>query len=69
MGIASTVKQCVTEGATLAENPTLYVITAYQFNHIERPQPIDPSFFSAGLNSVFYFVDPDGGPRGFEAPI
>jgi hypothetical protein len=49
-------------------SPTLYVITAYQFNHVERPQPIDPALFDPALNSIFYFVDSDGAPPGFDAP-
>jgi hypothetical protein len=51
-----------------AASPTLYVITAYKFNHIERPQPIDPSLFNPALNAIFYFVDTDGAPPGFTAP-
>jgi hypothetical protein len=46
----------------------LYVITAYQFNHIERQRPIDPSLFNSVLNPHFYFVDKDGAPPGFNAP-
>ncbi len=51
----------------LPARSTLYVVTAYRFNHIERPQPIDSSFFNSVLNPVFYFVDEDGAPLGFEA--
>lgn len=48
-------------------SPTLYVVTAHQFNHVDRPMPIDDRFFHRPLNSVFYFVDRDGVPDGFDA--
>lgn len=52
----------------MTADPTLYIVTAYQFNHVERPMPIDARFFAPGLNSVFYFVDESGGPKDFSRP-
>jgi hypothetical protein len=45
---------------------SLYVITAYRFNHVQRSVPIDERFFEPGVNSRFYFVDEAGAPPGFQ---
>jgi hypothetical protein len=50
-----------------SSDTTLYVITAYKFNHIERSCHIDPSLFDLVLNPIFYFVDLSGAPPKFEA--
>ena len=44
---------------------SLYVITAYKFNHVDRSRPIDTRFFEADINAKFYFVDAAGAPDEF----
>lgn len=52
----------------MTADPTLYLVTAHHFNHVERPMPIDARFFAPELNSVFYFVDEGGAPKDFPHP-
>ena len=51
--------------SAISQSATLYVVTAYQFNHVERSIPIDSKFLEPPLNSVFYFVDKTGAPSCF----
>lgn len=44
---------------------SLYVITAHQFNHVDRGIAIDPRFVAPGFDTKFYFVDAAGAPADF----
>jgi hypothetical protein len=48
-------------------NGTVYLITAYRHNHIERGTPVDPRFLQSARNYVFYFVDKEGAVPGFKS--
>lgn len=48
--------------------PTAYILTAYRFNHLSRGVPIDPRLLARPDDTIFYFVEPEGAPAGFEAP-
>jgi len=48
-----------------ATPPNVYVLTAYQFNHIERHVPIDYRLANGPKNYHLYFFDPEGAPREF----
>jgi len=52
----------------VAEAGTLYVLTAYAFNHLDRGVSLDERLFDPALNPVFYFVGDTGAPAGFGAP-
>jgi hypothetical protein len=43
----------------------LYIITAYNFNHLSRNVPIDARLLSLGDRAIFYFVDENGAPANF----
>jgi hypothetical protein len=51
-----------------AAAPTVYVLTAYDFNHRRRRKPIDPRLRRAPSNYVFYFFDDAGVPPRFPRP-
>jgi hypothetical protein len=50
----------------ITRNGTVYLITAYRHNHLERGTPVDPRFLLSGRDYVFYFVDKEGTVPGFE---
>ena len=50
----------------MIRNGTVYLITAYRHNHVERATPVDPRFLQSARNYVFYFVDEEGAVPGFE---
>jgi hypothetical protein len=52
----------------VASRPTIYLITAYRHNHMDRQVPIDPRFLESQRNYVFYFVDKEGELPGFPRP-
>lgn len=45
--------------------PTIYMITAYRHNHLDRDRPVDSRFLESDRNYQFYFVDAEGRPPGF----
>ena len=47
------------------ERETIYLITAYRHNHIERNTPVDSRFMDSHCNYMFYFVDKEGEFPGF----
>lgn len=47
-------------------DPTIYLVTAYRHNHIERATPVDPRLSQSRRNMCFYMVDRDGVPAGFQ---
>ena len=49
----------------LAWTPTIYLVVAYRFNHIERNIPLDPRFSESDKNYVYYVVDATGAPADF----
>jgi hypothetical protein len=55
-------------GGTMNRSGTVYLITAYRHNHVERGTPVDPRFLESDRDFVFYFVDKEGAVPGFEHP-
>jgi hypothetical protein len=52
-------------GAPAAPVPTVYVLTAHEFNHGSRGVPIDRRLLCSSSPHVFYFFDRGGVPAGF----
>lgn len=50
----------------MTNTPTIYLVTAYRHNHIDRGVPVDPRFTESDRNFQFYFVDAQGAPPGLE---
>lgn len=52
----------------MQDNPTIYLVTAYRHNHLERNMPVDPRFMDSKRNFVFYVVDKEGVPPQLTRP-
>lgn len=50
----------------MTDKPTIYLVTAYRHNHLDRGVPVDRRFTESDRNFQFYFVDPQGAPPGLE---
>ena len=53
----------------MADNGTIYLITAYRHNHLERGVPIDPRFLNSPRNFVLYLVDREGAVDSITQPF
>ena len=53
----------------MAGSGTIYLITAYRHNHLERGIPIDPRFLGSPRNFVLYLVDREGAVNDVNRPL
>lgn len=54
--------------AASVQSPTVYVLTAHEFNHRSRGVPIDERLTRGAGDYVFYFFDKAGVPAEFRRP-